>query len=65
MNFYAHRTREYDEILPWDHIDIGVTKEFLIRESKKALQEQTTPHCREECSGCGAAAFNGGVCYED
>ena len=62
--FYAHRERAYDEILPWDHIDIGVTKEFLIKESKKALQEVTTPHCREECSGCGAAVFNGGVCYE-
>ncbi|HHX61853.1 MAG TPA: TIGR03960 family B12-binding radical SAM protein [Epulopiscium sp.] len=65
MDFYAHRHRDYDEILPWDHIEIGVTKAFLINESKKALQEQTTPHCREKCSGCGATAFNGGVCYED
>ncbi len=64
-NFYAHRTREYSEILPWDHIDIGVTKEFLIRESEKARKEKTTPHCREACSKCGAQVFNGGVCYEN
>ncbi len=63
--FYAHRSRDYDEILPWDHIDIGVTKEFLIRESKRALKEKTTPHCREACSNCGAQVFNGGVCYEN
>ena len=63
--FYAHRTREYTEILPWDHIDIGVTKEFLIRECKRAIMEKTTPHCREVCTKCGAQSFNGGVCYED
>ena len=63
--FYAHRVRDYDEILPWDHIDVGVTKEFLIRENEKAKAAQTTPHCREACSGCGATVFNGGVCYED
>ena len=65
VEFYAHRVRDYDEVLPWDHIDIGVTKEFLIKESKKAIEEQTTPHCREKCSACGAATFNGGVCYEN
>ena len=63
--FYAYRKREYDEILPWDHINVGVTKEFLIRESKKAVAETTTPHCREKCSACGATVFNGGVCYEN
>lgn len=62
--FYAYRNRLYDEILPWDHIHVGVTKGFLISESKKALEFRTTPHCREKCSGCGAIAFNGGVCYE-
>lgn len=65
LDFYAYRNRDYDEILPWDHIDIGVTKEFLIQESKKSLKEETTGHCREKCTGCGAQAFSGGVCYED
>lgn len=62
--FYAYRDRDYDEIFPWDHISVGVSKEFLIRESKKALESQTTPNCREKCSGCGATVFNGGICYE-
>ena len=51
--FYANRKREYDEILPWDHIDYGVSKAFLISEHKKALAAQTTPNCREQCAGCG------------
>lgn len=58
------RARSYDEILPWDMIDIGVTKEFLLSEAKKAEQGITTPNCREKCSGCGAARFGGGVCFE-
>ncbi len=57
--FYANRRYAYDEILPWDIIDCGVTKEFLIRESKKAHEEQTTPNCREHCSGCGANRLGG------
>ncbi len=60
--FYANRRREYDELLPWDHIDCGVDKEFLIREHKKALAAETTPHCREKCAGCGANKLTGGVC---
>ncbi len=64
-DFYATRQRDYEEIFPWDFIDIGVTKDFLIRESKKATQEQTTPHCREKCSACGANKFTKGVCYEN
>lgn len=51
--FYANRKMDYDEILPWDIIDIGVTKEFLIKESEKAKEGITTPNCREKCSGCG------------
>ncbi len=62
--FYANRQRDLDEKLPWDHISVGVTKEFLKREYKKALAETTTPNCREQCSGCGAKRFNGGVCFE-
>ena len=62
--FYYNRERSYDEILPWDFIDIGVTKKFLIRENENAKQGIVTPNCREKCSGCGAAKYHGGVCYE-
>ena len=57
--FYANRRREDDEILPWDIIDVGVTKEFLLREKRKAYEEKTTPSCREQCSGCGANCLGG------
>ena len=57
--FYANRRWSYDEVLPWDIIDCGVTKEFLIRESKKAHEGATTPNCREKCSGCGANKLGG------
>lgn len=63
-DFYACRRREKDEILPWDHIDIGVTKEFLWSENQKAHQSKTTPNCRQQCSHCGAACFKGGICVE-
>ena len=53
-HFYANRKMSYDEILPWDVIDIGVSKTFLIKENKKAYESQTTPNCKEKCSGCGA-----------
>lgn len=53
-DFYATRKMSYDEILPWDVIDIGVNKSFLISESKKAYENATTPNCKEKCSGCGA-----------
>lgn len=56
--FYANRHMEYDEILPWDIIDIGVTKEFLIRENEKAKSAITTPNCREKCAGCGVTNCN-------
>ncbi len=52
-NFYAHRERSYDEILPWDIIDTGVTKEFLISENNKAIKEEQSPDCRLNCIGCG------------
>ncbi|MCH5191075.1 MAG: TIGR03960 family B12-binding radical SAM protein [Oscillospiraceae bacterium] len=60
--FYANRRREYDEILPWDHMDYGIRKEFLIEESKKAHKSETTPHCRIKCAACGANRLNGGKC---
>ena len=58
------RERSYDEVLPWDHIDIGVTKEFFKRENEKAKRAETTPNCREKCAGCGANSFGAGVCFE-
>ena len=57
--FYANRRNSYDEVLPWDIIDCGVSKEFLIRENKKAHAEECTPNCREKCSGCGANKLGG------
>ena len=62
--FYANRERSYDEILPWDHISIGVSKRFFIEEMEKAKKESITPNCRENCSMCGAKVFGGGVCFE-
>ena len=58
------RKREYNETLPWDHIDFGVSKSFLINENKLAHMAVTTKNCRQECAGCGAACFGEGVCYE-
>ena len=63
-NFYTARERSYEEVLPWDHIDIGVTKNFLMRENEKAKQSVTTPNCRQKCAGCGVKSFGTGVCYE-
>ena len=57
--FYANRAFGLDEVLPWDIIDCGVTKEFLLRERNKAYAENTTPSCREQCSGCGANRLGG------
>ena len=63
-DFYTVRERSEEEVFPWDFIDIGVTKKFLLREWKKAHEEKSTTNCRQGCSGCGAATFGGGVCYE-
>ena len=62
--FYAGRTRSYDEINPWDHLDYAVTKKFLIEQNKLAHKAITTPNCREKCAGCGAACYGEGVCFE-
>ena len=62
--FYANRTRSYDEVMPWDIFDYGVTKKFIINENKKAHQDITTPNCRQKCSGCGANCLKGGACFE-
>lgn len=60
--FYANRRREFSEILPWDHLDYGVRKDFLIEENKKAYKSVTTPNCRQKCAACGASKLNGGKC---
>lgn len=64
IDFYTTRERALDEVFPWDFIDIGVSRRFLEREWKRAHEEVVTPNCRQSCSGCGAASFGGGVCYE-
>ncbi len=63
-DFYAYRKISTDEILPWDIMDIGVTKKYLISELEKAYKGETTSSCRDICSGCGATQFGGGVCFE-
>ena len=62
--FYANRRRSYEEVLPWDHLDYGVSKDFLKQESLRAGEGVVTPNCRQSCSGCGAARWKGGVCVE-
>ena len=62
--FYANRRRSFDEVLPWDHLDYGVTKEFLRRECERAYSSEASPNCREKCLGCGCTKYKGGVCYE-
>lgn len=64
MEFYL-REREEDELFPWDFIDIGISKKFLLREWQRAKREEVTPNCRAKCQGCGAAIFGGGVCFEN
>lgn len=64
-DFYTMRERPLDEIFPWDFIDIGVTKQFMIREWETANKETVTPNCRMRCSACGAKSYGGGVCYEN
>lgn len=59
LDFYTTRGFAEDEILPWDMIDIGVTKAFLLRERHRAYEGKTTPNCMELCSGCGADCMKG------
>jgi len=60
--FYTKRKRPFDELLPWDHLDYGVSRKFLENENRKAHENKTTPHCRIKCAGCGANRINGGHC---
>ena len=64
-DFYTVRERSEDEIFPWDFIDCGVSKNFLLREWHRAQEETVTPNCRKQCQGCGAARFGTGVCLEE
>jgi hypothetical protein len=61
-DFYTTRVRADEEIFPWDFIDCGVTKAFLLREWHRARQGVTSPNCREQCQGCGATCFGIGIC---
>lgn len=63
-SFYANRRIEYDEILPWSHLDYYITNEFLVRENKTAHNAVTTPHCRLKCSACGVSREIGGRCFD-
>ncbi|APQ96237.1 TIGR03960 family B12-binding radical SAM protein [Clostridium botulinum] len=63
-DFYAYRQREYDEILPWDFVDTGVSKEFLMRENERAKNAEVTPDCRQGCKNCGVNVNLEGECFE-
>ena len=62
IDFYTTRPRSDEEIFPWDHIDCGVSKAFLLSEWHKAQEGVTTPNCALKCNGCGAAKFDTGIC---
>lgn len=62
--FYANRERSLDELLPWDFIDCGVTKEFLKREWLKCQNEEVSKNCKVQCQACGANRFGCGICFE-
>ncbi|MCR1955820.1 TIGR03960 family B12-binding radical SAM protein [Clostridioides mangenotii] len=53
IEFYANRDRGYNEVFPWDHIDVGVHKDFLLKENEKAKADEITPDCRNGCNVCG------------
>ena len=65
IDFYTTRERSLDEVLPWDFIDCGVTKEFLKKEWNRAMEESVTPNCKVQCNACGAARFGCGICFEE
>ena len=64
-DFYVYRERSYDEVLPWDFIDIGVDRKYIQRENEKAKNAELTKNCREGCTGCGINVnFKEGKCFE-
>lgn len=64
IRFYTERARGESEILPWDHISVGVTKNFLLNELNRAKNAEITPNCMKECSKCGATIYKGGICVD-
>lgn len=64
IGFYTTRERADNEIFPWDFIDCGVTREFLLREWKKAQEQTISPNCKAQCQSCGANRFGVGICYD-
>ena len=63
-DFYNYRALGLDEVTPWDHLDVGVTKAHLVREYNKALEAKTTQPCNRQCSACGANKLIGGPCFD-
>ena len=63
-DFYNYRTIGLDEVTPWDHLDVGVTKAHLVREYNKALEAKTTQPCNRQCSACGANKLIRGPCFD-
>ncbi len=63
LPFYSHRERGEDEIFPWDHIDTGVSKDYLMRERGRGSEGAVTPPCQPGCRACGASDFGSGVCH--
>lgn len=61
-SFYTTRERSEEEIFPWDFLDCGVTKAHLLREWRKAKEGIVTKNCKAQCSGCGSARFDCGIC---
>ncbi|MEG0020225.1 MAG: B12-binding domain-containing radical SAM protein, partial [Oscillospiraceae bacterium] len=64
MSFYANRARNFDEINPWDHINYGVTKSFLIEEYNRSLEAMVSKPCNRQCNNCGANKLLGRACFE-
>ena len=62
--FYANRKRDFEEVLPWSHIDVGVSDKYLMKERLKADKGETTDDCRNGCTGCGATVLGGGPCIK-
>ncbi|MBR1899993.1 MAG: TIGR03960 family B12-binding radical SAM protein, partial [Lachnospiraceae bacterium] len=65
IGFYTKRERGEDELFPWDFIDAGVSKKYLLDEWHKAMRAEVTPNCHVKCNICGAAKFHGGVCFNE
>ena len=65
IDFYTKRRRTEEELFPWDFIDAGVSRKYLLSEWHKAMRAEITPNCHVQCNACGAAKFHGGVCFNE